>query len=165
MQFVDRLDPVHAVTKEEQKFMGHYERDVYAFLIEDFLKVPSVRVVPLDGTQVVGSPHLQDLFGDALVDKPQSFMNQFVVQLVCKLVDVIPLHIRMRRRKVQKVIFVLPASENVCIEAVSYVIYPQISSSQNHDRGSYQFDVDESFPSRYELRALRQKTITVQSFD
>ena len=95
MQFVDRLDPVHAVTKEEQKFMGHYERDVYAFLIEDFLKVPSVRVVPLDGTQVVGSPHLQDLFGDALVDKPQSFMNQFVVQLVCKLVDVIPLHIRM----------------------------------------------------------------------
>ena len=82
MQFADRLNSIHAVTKQEQKLMRHDEWDVYAFLVKDLLEVPPVWVVPLDVTQVVSSPHFEDLFRDALVDQPQSFVDQLVVQLI-----------------------------------------------------------------------------------
>ena len=79
MQFADRLNSIHAVTKQEQKLMRHDERDVYAFLVKDLLEVPPVWVVPLDVTQVVSSPHFEDLFRDTLVDQPESFVDQFVI--------------------------------------------------------------------------------------
>ena len=79
VQTVDRLNSIHAVTKQEQKLMRHDERDIYAFLVKDLLEVSPVWVVPLDVTQVVSSPHFEDLFRDTLVDQPESFVDQFVI--------------------------------------------------------------------------------------